>query len=410
MIDDSVRVAVVGAGHGGTTVAALLRQHGFGGPVTLVGAEPHPPYHRPPLSKSAGGALEPLRPEAFYAEQRIGLTLGATVRALDARESVLLLDDGSRLVSDVVVLALGARPRRLQVPGADLPGVHTLRTVDDARALTGELGPGRSLVVVGGGYIGLEIASTARRLGAEVTVVEVAERVLGRSAGAELADRLTARHRAQGTRILTGTAVAGLTPAPDGRVGAVVLDSGRSLPCDVVLVGIGAQPCDELARSAGLECDGGVLVDERGRTSAPGVWAVGDMTRRPLAGRSGRFRLESIPSAGEQAKQVVADLLGLPAPAPEVPWFWSDQFDLKLKIAGLVGLGETTVVRGDLDGGRFAVFHLDGAGRVVAVETVNSPGEFMAGKKWMAAGSVVRPDALADASAPLRESIVEGAT
>jgi 3-phenylpropionate/trans-cinnamate dioxygenase ferredoxin reductase subunit len=403
MIDDSAKVAVVGAGHGGTTVAALLRQHGFSGPVILLGAEPHLPYHRPPLSKTAGGAHEPLRPEAFYAEQQITLRLGTAVQALDG--PTLVLGDGSRVESDTVVLALGARSRRLRVPGADLAGVHTLRSVDDARGLAAELGPGRRLVVVGAGYIGLEVASTARRLGVETTVVEVADRVLGRSAGTELADWLTARHRAQGTRILGGAAVEEFTAGPDGRVKAVRLADGRELSCDLALIGVGAEPCDELAREAGLDCDGGVLVDERGRTSSPSVWAVGDMTRRPLAGRSGRFRLESIPSAGEQAKQVVADLLGRPAPAPEVPWFWSDQFGLKLKIAGLVGLGETTVVRGDVDDGRFAVFHLDGADRVVAVETVNAPGEFMAGKKWIAEGAVADPGTLADASAPLRASI-----
>lgn len=413
MIDDSTRVAVVGAGHGGTAAAALLRQHGFTGPLTLLGAERHVPYHRPPLSKSAQGSgsgpPDPLRPAGFYPDQRIELRLDAPVRALDPVAHLLHLGDGSALPYDVAILATGARPRPLLVPGAELPGVHFLRTLDDARRLGDDLGPRRRLVVVGGGYIGLEVASTARRLGALVTVLEAGERVLGRSAGLAIAAWLTDRHRAQGTCITLGAAVDRFEAGADGRVATVGLADGSVLPCDVALVGVGAQPCDELARAAGLRCDNGVVVDDRARTSAAGVHAIGDMTRRPLPPYPGRHRLESIPSAGEQAKQAVADLLRLPAPKPEVPWFWSDQFDLKLKIAGLPALAEKSVVRGDPDDDRFAVFHLDGAGRVVSVETVNAGGEFMAGKKWIADGIVVDPDGLADPSTSLRTLISRGA-
>jgi 3-phenylpropionate/trans-cinnamate dioxygenase ferredoxin reductase subunit len=409
MIDDSTRVAVVGAGHGGTAAAALLRQHGFTGPLTLLGAEWHLPYHRPPLSKTSRISPEPLRPEAFYPDQRIELRLDVSVRALDPAAHLLHLGDGSALPYDVAILATGARPRRMPVPGAGLPGVHILRTLDHARSLGDDLGPGRRLVVVGGGYIGLEVASTACRLGAQVTVLEAADRVLGRSAGPDIAAWLTDRHRTQGTAIALGATVERFEAGADGRVAAVGLADGSVLPCDVALVGVGAQPCDELARAAGLRCDNGVVVDDRARTSAAGVHAIGDMTRRPLHPYPGLHRLESIPSAGEQAKQAVADLLGLPAPKPEVPWVWSDQFDLKLKIAGLPALAEKSVVRGDPDDDRFAVFHLDGAGSVVSVETVNAGGEFMAGRKWIADGTVVDPAGLADPSTSLRSLTSRGA-
>jgi len=415
MIDDSTRVAVIGAGHGGTAAVALLRQHGFAGSVTLFGAERHLPYHRPPLSKtspeSGSGSPDPLRPAGFYPDQRIDLRLDSPVLALDPVAARLRLGDGSEIPYDVAVLATGARARRLPVPGADLPGVHTLRTLDDACLLRGGLRPGRRLVVVGGGYIGLEVAAMARRIGVAVTVLEAATRVLGRSAGPDLAAWLTERHRRQGTDVVLGAAVERFVPGPDGRVAGVGLADGGEVPCDLVLVGIGAQPCDELARAAGLRCDDGVIVDERGRTSAPGVYAIGDMTRRPLPPYRGLHRLESIPSAGEQAKQAVTDLLGLPAPRPEVPWFWSDQFDLKLKIAGLPALAEKSVLRGGpTDEHRFAAFHLDGAGRVVAAETVNAGGEFMVAKKWIAEGTVVDPDGLADTARPLRTLALEGAT
>lgn len=414
MIDDSSRVAVVGAGHGGTATAALLRQHGFHGSVTLFGVERHAPYHRPPLSKSLPDSgpvtADPLRPERFYEEQAIDLRLGCHVQALDTESSTLHLGDGTEFPYDVAVLATGARPRRIGVPGAALAGVHTLRTLDDARTLGEGLAAGVRLAVVGGGYIGLEVAATARRVGVEVTVLEGAERVLGRSAGPALAAWLTDRHREQGTEVVLGAVVSRFLARADGRVGAVCLTDGRVVPADVVLVGVGAEPCDELAWRAGLQCDGGVIVDARARTSTAGVYAVGDMTRRPLPPYGGLFRLESIPSAAEQAKQAAADILGAPAPRPEVPWFWSDQFGLKLKIAGLPGLGAKAVVRGDPVASSFAVFHLDGSSRVVAVETVNAPREFMAGKKWIADRAVIDPDQLADAANSLRSPASRGET
>jgi 3-phenylpropionate/trans-cinnamate dioxygenase ferredoxin reductase component len=415
MIDSTARVAVVGAGHGGTAAVALLRQHGFAGTVTLLGAERHLPYHRPPLSKTARGSGsehgEPLRPAEFYRDQDIELRLDAAVAALDPVAARLRLHDGSTLAYDVAVLATGARPKRLPVPGSELPGVHTLRTLEDATSIAEGLGHGRRLVVVGGGYIGLEVAAMAGRVGVAVTVLEAAERVLGRSAGPDLAAWLTERHRRRGTEVVVSAAVERFVPGPDGRVAAVGLVGGGEVRCDLALVGIGAQPRDELARAAGLHCDDGVVGDERARTSAPGVYAIGDVTRRPLPHCDGLHRLESIPSAGEQAKQAVGDMLGLPPPRPEVPWFWSDQFDLKVKIAGLPSRAEKSVLRGDpADERTFCAFHLDGAARVVAVETVNAGGEFMAAKRWIADRAVVDPDGLADSGRSLRSLALGGAT
>jgi 3-phenylpropionate/trans-cinnamate dioxygenase ferredoxin reductase component len=413
MIDDSRRVAVVGAGHSGTAAAALLRQHGFTGPLTLLGAERHVPYHRPPLSKSAQGSgsgpPDLLRPAGFYPDQRIELRLDTPVRALDPAAHVLHLGDGSELRYDVAILATGAWPRRIPVPGADLPGVHILRTLDDARRLGDDLGPGRRLVVVGGGYIGLEVASTARRLGTQVTVLEAAERVLGRSAGLDIAAWLTDRHRAQGTGIALGAAVDRFEAGADGRVAAVGLADGSALPCDVALVGVGAQPCDELARAAGLRCDDGVVVDDRARTSAADVHAIGDMTRRPI------LPLPGAAPPGEHPQRGRAGQAGGRRPA---------------RPAGAEAGGAVVLVgpvRPEAQDRRAARAHREVGGarrprrrplrgvppRRRGARRVGRDRQrgwrVHAGKKWIAESTVVDPDGLADPSTSLRTLISRGA-
>ncbi len=399
-------VVIVGAGHAGGSVAAFLRQFGFGGAVTLIGAEPLPPYQRPPLSKAwlkgeAGADELLLKPESWYAQNDVDLRLSSPVEVLDLEGRAVRLAGGHAVAFDRLVIATGARARALPVPGADLYGVLALRDAADAEALKTTLGPGRRLAVIGGGYVGLEAAASARALGAEAVVIEREARVLARVACPELSDFFTAYHRARGVTFELGAEVVELTEE-DGRVAGVRLGDGRVLPCDAALVGVGAIPNDELARAAGLPCDGGIVVDAAARTAREDVWAVGDVTRRPLPHYEDRpWRLESVPNALEQARLAACALAGRPLPAPETPWFWSDQYDLKLQIAGLPFEADRRVVRGDPDTARFAVFHLR-EGQVRAVEAVNAAPEFMAGRQLIARRAPVDPDRLADPATPLK--------
>jgi 3-phenylpropionate/trans-cinnamate dioxygenase ferredoxin reductase component len=400
------RVVVVGGGHAGVTLAALLRQGGHRGQIMVIGEEVDLPYHRPPLSKKLAerDVEQWLRPAPFYAEQGITLRFGERVSRIDLARRLVCATGGSLHAYDVLVLAAGAAPRPLRVPGSDLGGVVTLRTLDDARTLRKHLRQACRVVIIGGGYIGLEVAAAARANGLDVTIVEREHRVLARVASPELSDLLASYHRERGTTIITGAQVRRLTGGA-GQVRAVVLSDGTALPSDVVVVGIGAVPRDELAMAARLECDRGIVVDDRGRTSDPAVFAIGDVTRRPVTGVDGLIRLESIQSATEQARQASAVILGQEPPAAEVPWFWSDQFDLKLKIGGIVTSGRDVVCRGDTTSGHFALFHHDN-GVVTAVETANAPADFMAGKRLIASGRPIDPGRLADAGLPLGTAIV----
>ena len=393
------KVLIIGAGHAGGSVAAFLRQYGHDGPIVLAGQEDAPPYQRPPLSKAwlKGEAdLEALllRPLSFYAEQNIDFRPSTVAVSVDPEAKTVAFHDGASETYDLLVLATGSTARKLPVPGGDHPDLLELRTLKDAERLKAVLGPGKRLAVVGGGYVGLEAAASARALGAEAVVIERAPRVLARVASETLSAFFTQQHRARGVEILTGAEVTAV--ARDG----VTLADGSVVRADAVLVGVGALACDGLARSAGLLCDDGVVVDDQARTSDPAVFAVGDMTRRPIpalgpvhAGR--RHRLESVPNALEQAKQAAAAIVGRPGPAAEGPWFWSDQYEYKLQIAGLPFDADRQVVRGDPGAGGFAVFHLAGD-RVVCVEAVNAPPEFMAGKQLIAKTTPVSVEKLGD--------------
>lgn len=389
------KVLIIGAGHAGGSVAAFLRQYGHDGPIVLAGQEDAPPYQRPPLSKAwlKGEAdLEALllRPLSFYAEQNIDFRPSTVAVSVDPEAKTVAFHDGSSETYDLLVLATGSTARKLPVPGGDHPDLLELRTLRDAERLKVVLGPGKRLAVVGGGYVGLEAAASARALGAEAVVIERAPRVLARVASETLSAFFTQQHRARGVEILTGAEVTAV--ARDG----VTLADGSVVRADAVLVGVGALACDGLARSAGLLCDDGVVVDDQARTSDPAVFAVGDMTRRPIPVHGGRrHRLESVPNALEQAKQAAAAIVGRPGPAAEVPWFWSDQYEYKLQIAGLPFDADRQVVRGDPGAGGFAVFHLAGD-RVVCVEAVNAPPEFMAGKQLIAKATPVDVEKLAD--------------
>jgi 3-phenylpropionate/trans-cinnamate dioxygenase ferredoxin reductase subunit len=396
------KVLIIGAGHAGGTAAALLRQYGHEGPIVLAGAEAAAPYQRPPLSKAwlKGEAdLEALllRPEAFYAEHDIALRTGVTATAIDAAARTVTFADGVVESYDALILATGSTARKLTIPGADRPDLLELRTLADAERLKAALGPGRRLAVVGGGYVGLEAAASARALGAEAVVIERMDRVLARVASETLSAFFTAHHRAQGVEILTSVEAVAFED------GGVRLADGRLIEADAVLVGVGALACDALARAAGLACENGVVVDETARTSDPAIWAIGDMTFRPIPVHGGRrHRLESVPNALEQAKQAAAAIAGRAPPTPEVPWFWSDQYDVKLQIAGLPDGADRQVVRGDVAGGAFAVFHLAGD-RIVCVEAVNAPAEFMAGRLLISRGQAVDAARLADRSVSMKE-------
>ncbi|WP_296168613.1 FAD-dependent oxidoreductase [uncultured Brevundimonas sp.] len=399
------KVVIIGAGHAGGTAAALLRQYGFEGQIVLAGSETVPPYQRPPLSKAwlKGHAERDdllLRPDSFYVEQDIALRLGVTATTVDRAGRYVVFSDGTTESYDALILATGSVARKLAIPGADRPELIELRTLEDAERLKAALGPGKRLAVVGGGYVGLEAAASARALGAEVVVIERMERVLARVASETLSTFFTAWHRARGVEILTGAEVTAFEDA------FLRLADGRLIAADAVLVGVGALANEALAHQAGLDCLNGIVVDEAARTSDPAIWAIGDATHRPIPAHGAlRHRLESVPNALEQAKQAAAAITGRPAPAPEVPWFWSDQYEVKLQIAGLAEGADRQIVRGapdiDADPSGFAVFHLAGD-RIVSVEAVNAPAEFMAGRQLIARGTPVDAEKLADTSVSMK--------
>jgi 3-phenylpropionate/trans-cinnamate dioxygenase ferredoxin reductase subunit len=400
----TTRVLIVGAGHAGGSAAALLRQYGFEGQITLAGDEPLAPYQRPPLSKAwlkgeADGDSLLLKPQEFYAEHGIDLRLGLTATRINRAARTVTFEGGEVLPYDVLILATGARARKLEAPGATLDGVLELRHAADADRLKAALQPGRRLAVVGGGYVGLEAAASARALGCEVTVIEREPRLLARVASRPLSDLFAAYHAQNGVKIITGATVRGFEG--EGRVSGVRLADGRVIDCDIALVGIGGVANVELARDAGLTCPDGVVVDLEARTEDRAIFAIGDMTHRPMPLYERNFRLESVPNALEQAKQAASAIVGRPAPAGEVPWFWSDQYDLKLQIAGVPFDSDQLVLRGEAGRAPLAVFHLKGD-RVMAVEAVNSPAEFMGGRLLIAKGGAVDPRRLADPSVAMK--------
>jgi 3-phenylpropionate/trans-cinnamate dioxygenase ferredoxin reductase subunit len=397
------RVVVVGAGHGGTAVAAALRQEGFDGTVVLIEGDTVVPYERPPMSKTLhkGNVEKPILPATFYEEHRIELRTGTHVESIDRQARAVELSTGEVLPFDMLVLATGAIARELPIPGRELERVYELRTVHDAQALQAAFDTSARLVVVGGGWIGLEVAASARSAGVDVTVIEREERLLARVSGQELSAYLVERHHAQGTTIILGGQVSAIESDGSGAVAAVVLDDGTRIECDCVLIGVGTLPNDRLAREADLVCDRGVVVNERTLTSDPAICAIGDVTHRPLSGYAERVRLESIPSANEQARQAVATILRGETHAPEVPWFWSDQFDLKIQIAGLLIDAEACVVRpGAGNGTGFAAFYTKGR-RVVAIETVNASPEFMIGRQLIHHAVDIDTALLGDPTVPL---------
>jgi 3-phenylpropionate/trans-cinnamate dioxygenase ferredoxin reductase subunit len=384
------RVVVVGSGQAGVTVAEGLRAAGSAARVTVVGGEAELPYERPPLSKDVllgkvtVDAVR-LRSRQWYADRDVDLRLATRVERIDRGTRTVLLDDGDVLPYDHLVLATGSRPRRLPVPGADLAGVLGLSTPEDAVRLRDQLSRARHVVIVGAGFVGLEVAAAATALGARPVVVELADRVLARVAGPVLSAEVAARHLARGVDVRLGTGVTGLRGS-GGRVSAVVTTTGEVLPADLVLVAVGSTPTSELAAEAGLDCADGILVDETLTTGDPAISAVGDCCRFPRDGRP--TRLESVQNAVDQARHVAARLAASPprgAPYRQVPWFWSTQGELRLQMVGVPGPQDDEVVRGDRAGGRFSVFRYDGD-RLTCVESVDHPAGHLVGRRLLAAG------------------------
>ena len=397
-------IVVIGAGQAGATLAESLRKGGHDGQLTVVGSEPVPPYQRPPLSKKyLLGEMKAerlyLRPESFYAEQEIALRPGTTATAIDRAGRAVRLSDGRRLPYDRLALCLGARPRRLPAAaGGDLDGVFTVRTLADIDTMAPHFTEGARLLIVGGGYIGLEAAAVAAARGLNVTLVEAADRILSRVAAPETADYFRELHARHGVEIRESSGVDHLTGA-DGRATGAVLSDGATVTADFVIVGIGIVPETGLAEAAGLACDDGILVDALGRTSDPAIFAAGDCTRFPWG--DGRVRLESVPNAIEQAEAVAAAMLGGTEPYVAKPWFWSDQYDVKLQIAGLAQRWDRVVVRAGTRAGAQSVWYFDGA-RLVAVDAMNDPRAYMTAKRWIEAGVSPAPEAVADAGADLK--------
>jgi 3-phenylpropionate/trans-cinnamate dioxygenase ferredoxin reductase subunit len=395
-------IVVAGAGQAGASLVAKLRAMGHTGPVTLIGDEPVPPYQRPPLSKAyLTGEMELdrlfLRPAAFYAEHGITLVTGTRVTAIDPAAQTVTAG-GTTIAYDQLALTLGATPRRLPAPvGGDLGGVHTLRRLADVDAMRHEFVAGRRMLVVGGGYIGLEAAAVARKLGLEVTVIEMAPRILQRVAAKETSDAVRAVHRDHGVTIAEDTGLARLMGDAQGRVRGAVLADDREMPVDVVIVGVGIVPDTALAEAAGLRTANGIAVDDYGRTSDPNIWAAGDCASFPWAG--GRMRLESVGNAIDMGELVAANMLGAGQPYVPKPWFWSDQYDMKLQIAGLnTGYDRVVVRKGD-----GAVSHWYYAGdRLLAVDAIDDSRAYMVGKRLIEGGRSPAPEAVADPATDLK--------
>lgn len=401
----SERLIIVGAGQAAAQAVQTLTQNDYRGTITVVGDEPYLPYQRPPLSKKyLAGELArerlSLRPAAFYQQRGVSLRLGERVAHVDLSDRRVLLPGGETLDYDRLLLATGSRVRRLALPGATLDGVFTLRRIDDADRIGAQLAPGRRLVVIGAGYIGLEVAAVARSRGLNVTVLEAAERVMSRVVSPAVSEFYEALHAAAGVELRLGCAIEAFT----GRqhVAGVVTAGGHVHACDCVVVGIGIDPVTELAERAGLACNDGIVVDAQARASDPHVYAAGDCTRHPNGIYARDVRLESVHNAIEQSKAAALSLLGRPQHYEQVPWFWSDQYDVKLQIAGLSHGYDAVALRGDPSTRSFAACYLR-AGRLIAVDAVNRPKDFVAGKRLIADRAELDIERIADTSIELEK-------
>jgi 3-phenylpropionate/trans-cinnamate dioxygenase ferredoxin reductase component len=395
-------IVVVGAGQAGSALVAKLRGIGFDGQITLIGEEPSPPYQRPPLSKAyLMGEMEEerlwLRSNAYYADQNITLALGQKVTAIDRAAKTITLGD-EVMAYDHLVLTTGSTPRRLPAAiGGDLEGVFTVRSLADVDAMKARFQPGRRLVIVGGGYIGLEAAAVARKLGLEVTVLEMAPRILQRVAAPETSTYIRQLHQKHGVTILEETGLDRLLG--EGHVTGVRLKDGRELPANFVITGVGVIPGQSLAEAAGLDLENGIKTDAQGRTSDPSIWSAGDCASFPWKG--GRIRLESVGNAIDQAELVAENIMGAGKDYAAKPWFWSDQYDCKLQIAGLNTGYDSIVTRGpDAEAVSFWYYQGD---TLLAVDAMNDPRAYMVGKRLIETGKSPAKAVIGDLSVQLKD-------
>jgi 3-phenylpropionate/trans-cinnamate dioxygenase ferredoxin reductase subunit len=404
----SRNVVIVGAGQAGYQVAASLRAKKFDGSIVLLGEEPAPPYQRPPLSKGyvKGEAKEStlwLRAADFYTANNIELRTDCRVASLDRGAHEVVLANGERIAYDSLVLATGGRVRTLPVPGAELAGVAYVRTLADAKALKPQIEAASNVVVIGGGFIGLECASVASKFGCNVVVLEAMERLMARVVSPVLSDYYRDLHQSRGVDVRLGAAVTEIV-GKDGRVTGVRCGDGDIVPADLVVIGIGIIANDDLAKAAGLACDRGIVVDAHLRTADPDIYAIGDCAAFPHPMAQGLVRLESVQNAIDQGKTVADAIMGDAKPYTAVPWFWSDQYEVKLQIVGLTAHYDDTVTLGDVAAGKFSVLYFR-SGNLIGIDSVNMPSDHVVGRKLFGAGKSVAIEAARAPGFTLRSQV-----
>ena len=395
-------IVIVGGGHAAGQAAASIRQEGFDAELILIGAEPHIPYQRPPLSKQYLAGEQPLdkvllRPEKFYVDRTIDLRTGITVENIDRDGQFVACSDGSLVAYDQLLLATGSRALRPDLPGIDLGGVHTLRSIADVDKIRTDMENASHLVIIGGGYIGLEVASVAKSKDMQVTILEMEDRILQRVTHPAMSAFYHELHRAKGVNIKTSSRVTAFVG--DGWVNEVVCADGTSVDADLVIVGVGVVPNVELAAEAGLACDNGIVVDERCATGDSAIFAAGDCTNHPNELLDRRLRLESVPNAMEQSRVAASNLTGGDKKYASIPWFWSDQYDLKLQMVGFSSDADESITRGAPETHEFAMFHYK-SGKIIAAEAVNSPREFLVAKQLI--GKFIDPNTVSNPEGDLK--------
>ena len=398
-------VVIIGASHAAAEAISTLRKKGWQGTISLIGDEPLLPYQRPPLSKAYyKGEVEAekllLKKPQFYNDASIDLYLGRTAESINRDSKHVVLDGGEKIPYDKLIIATGTRARLLPIEGADLPNIYTLRTIADVDFIKQNLNSGSKLLIVGGGYIGLEVAASAVKQGVEVVVLEAMDRVLARVTSPAVSEFYQKRHADEGVDIRLGTTLSKFAASEAG--GKAIFADGEALEFDAAIIGIGVLPNSEIAEVAGLNCDNGILVDEYTSTSDPDIYAIGDCSNHPSFIYDRRIRLESVPNAVAQARTAAQAICGENIRYDQVPWFWSDQYDVKLQTAGLLTGYDSAIVRGDLNSQKFSIFYLFN-GKLLAIDAINSPAEFMIAKKLIVAGTLLDVDKIQDIAMPIKE-------